>query len=51
MCNSIGALKDITRAYHERIGKLEDLKYDLEYIVKSKDFQVHKKNYKKMIHI
>ena len=33
-------LKGVLKAYHERIGKLEDIKYDLEYVVKRKDVEV-----------
>lgn len=33
-------LRRVIREYHDRIGKLEDVKYDMEYIVKSKDFQI-----------
>lgn len=43
LCISIDSIKDIARAYHSRIEKLEDMKYDLEYIVRSKDHQVHTK--------
>lgn len=35
------ALSKICRDYHSRIERLEEEKYDLEYIVKGKDFQVH----------
>jgi troponin I len=34
------SLASICRNYHERIEKLEDEKYDFEYIVKGKDFQI-----------
>jgi len=34
------SLSSICRNYHERIEKLEDEKYDFEYIVKGKDFQI-----------
>lgn len=34
------ALSKICRDYHSRIERLEDEKYDLEYIVKGKDFQI-----------
>lgn len=33
-------LKNILRAYHDRIKGLEDKKYDVEYIVKRKDVEV-----------
>lgn len=35
------SLSSIARDYHKRIERLEDEKYDLEYIVKGKDYQVH----------
>lgn len=35
------ALKDALHQYYERINSLEDLKYDLEYVVKRKDIEVH----------
>lgn len=35
------ALSKVCRDYHIRIESLEEEKYDLEYIVKGKDFQVH----------
>jgi len=34
------SLATICRTYHERIEKLENEKYDFEYIVKGKDFQI-----------
>lgn len=33
-------LKQICKEYHERITKLENIKYDLEYEVRQKDFVV-----------
>nr|ACN79503.1 troponin I [Nilaparvata lugens] len=33
-------VKATLKTYHDRIGKLEDEKFDLEYIVKKKDFQI-----------
>lgn len=33
-------LKKIAKDYHSRIARLEDEKYDLEYVVKKKDFEV-----------
>ncbi|CAH1399984.1 unnamed protein product [Nezara viridula] len=33
-------LKKICSDYHKRIGRLEDEKFDLEYVVKKKDFEV-----------
>lgn len=38
---TIDTLENICRDYHKRIERLEDEKYDLEYIVKGKDYQVH----------
>lgn len=35
-------LKNLCRQHYERINKLENQKYDLEYVVKRKDFEVHK---------
>jgi len=35
------ALQQICKEYHERISKLEDIKYDLEYAVRQKDFIVN----------
>jgi len=34
------AIKTICREYHSRIERLENEKYDFEYIVKGKDFQI-----------
>ena len=36
----LAQLKQICKEYHERISKLEYLKYDLEYEVRQKDFVV-----------
>ncbi|CAG9563318.1 unnamed protein product [Danaus chrysippus] len=36
------ALVRVCKEYHTRIGKLEDEKFDLEYIVKRKDMEVVK---------
>ena len=33
-------IKRVLRDYHERINALEDVKFDLEYAVKKKDFEV-----------
>ncbi|NEU32936.1 troponin, partial [bacterium LRH843] len=33
-------VKATLKTYHDRIGKLEDEKFDLEYIVKKKDFEI-----------
>ena len=38
---TIDSLKNICRDYHSRIERLEDEKYDFEFIVKGKDYQVH----------
>jgi len=35
------ALQALCKEYHTRIGKLEDLKYDLEYDVRQKDFIIN----------
>ena len=34
-------IKRVLRDYHERISTLEDEKFDLEYAVKKKDFEVY----------
>lgn len=34
------SLKRTLKTYHERIGQLEDEKFDLEYAVKKKDFEI-----------
>lgn len=34
-------LKQICKQYHDRICNLENVKYDLEYVVKRKDVEVH----------
>ena len=34
-------IASICREYHDRISKLEDLKYDLEYEVRQKDFVIN----------
>lgn len=39
--HTLDSLSKICQDYHNRIARLEDEKYDLEYIVKGKDFQVH----------
>lgn len=33
-------IKRVLREYHNRITELEDKKFDIEYIVKKKDFEV-----------
>lgn len=40
LCPIIDTIKRVCKDYHERIGKLEDEKFDLEYIVKRKDMEV-----------
>jgi len=37
-------IKAVLEAYHERIVKLEDAKYDLEYAVKIKDYEINELN-------
>ena len=34
------SIKSVLKSYHERICKLEDAKFDLEYVVKRKDFEI-----------
>lgn len=34
-------LKSLIKQHYDRINKLEDQKYDLEYVVKRKDVEVH----------
>lgn len=36
-------VKRVLREYHNRITALEDQKFDLEYVVKKKDFEVLEK--------
>jgi hypothetical protein len=38
-------LKAICMQYHERIHDLEDKKFDIEYIVKRKDYEVREPVY------
>lgn len=38
--NHTDTLKRVLREYHTRIASLEDKKFDIEYIVKKKDFEV-----------
>lgn len=38
------AVKKVLVAYHQRINRLEDEKFDLEYIVKRKDFEISELN-------
>lgn len=41
LCVSVAeTIKRVLRDYHERISSLEDEKFDLEYAVKKKDFEV-----------
>ena len=37
-------LKSMIKQHYDRINKLEDQKYDLEYVVKRKDIEVHTKH-------
>lgn len=38
----IEQLKSTLKVYYERIVRLEDAKYDLEYLVRKKDYEVRK---------
>jgi len=38
--NLLDSIKRVLRDYHERINNLEDAKFDLEYAVKKKDYEV-----------
>lgn len=38
----IDSIARVCKEYHERIGRLEDEKFDLEYIVKRKDMEVER---------
>lgn len=38
---SAETLKTLIKQHYDRINKLEDQKYDLEYVVKRKDVEVH----------
>lgn len=38
---TIDSLKKICQEYHTRIDNLENEKYDFEYLVRGKDYQVH----------
>lgn len=38
--NEIDTVKRVIKEYYDRITKLEDQKFDLEYLVKKKDFEV-----------
>lgn len=40
LMNHTDTLKRVLREYHTRIASLEDKKFDIEYIVKKKDFEV-----------
>lgn len=40
LCRIIDTIKRVCKDYHERINRLEDEKFDLEYIVKRKDMEV-----------
>lgn len=39
---STETIKRVLKDYHSRINQLEDEKFDLEYAVKKKDFEVEK---------
>lgn len=43
--NSTASLKSILNQYHKRINILEDQKYDLEFEVAKKDFEVYRMNF------
>lgn len=38
----VDTVRRVIKEYYERISKLEDQKFDLEYIVKKKDFEVRR---------
>jgi len=38
--NYTDTIKRVLREYHNRISALEDKKFDIEYVVKKKDFEV-----------
>lgn len=38
--NHTETVKRVLREYHNRITALEDKKFDIEYVVKKKDFEV-----------
>lgn len=40
LMNHTETLKRVLREYHNRISALEDKKFDIEYVVKKKDFEV-----------
>jgi hypothetical protein len=40
VCPITDTIKRVLIDYHERISSLEDIKFDLEYAVKKKDFEV-----------
>jgi len=40
VCPLTDSIKRVLVDYHERINSLEDVKFDLEYAVKKKDFEV-----------
>lgn len=40
MCHVIDELRSICTAHYDRINRLENEKYDLEYVVKRKDHEV-----------
>ena len=40
LINYTETVKRVLREYHNRISALEDKKFDIEYVVKKKDFEV-----------
>lgn len=40
LINYTETVKRVLREYHNRISSLEDKKFDIEYVVKKKDFEV-----------
>lgn len=38
-------IKRVIKEYYDRITKLEDQKFDLEYLVKKKDFEVRRSSF------
>lgn len=41
----IDTIKRVIKEYYDRITKLEDQKFDLEYVVKKKDFEVRRSSF------
>lgn len=44
-------LKRVLKEYHNRIAALEDKKFDIEYVVKKKDYEVHMREQQLRRHI